>query len=274
MPIAEEQPAQQLSTATQKRRKNAPEFLFGLWLSSLIAALIFGTQTAAIGVMVLGGLLAFLLFGHPTTARNLRAVFQHKEAISAASFLVPAMFLSGIFADKPTIIMLVTVAVFALGLLGAAIRGEALLSLDSEPLPTPEKAPQSTPPIVPLPQAASGTTPMPDLRELCRGLPAALSGEVMQTVEQLEEAAAQAKRSGDTRRSFDAEQALHDYLPQTVTAWKNQAAESRNPDELLSALAQIRTIANGSGGSEHARQEWEIQQRFLLEKSADLETAK
>lgn len=250
-----------------KRRKNGPELLFGAWFASLVATLIFSTTVASVGVLLFGALLAYLLFGNATTAYNLRRVLGHREASAVIKWMAPVLFLITMFSEG-SLLTLLALAVFAFLTVLAALRGETLFHHDGSVLPG---APQPAPAVAPLPQTATGESVSPlDVRELCRELPAALAGEVMHTVEHLEKAAQQARIGQDARRSFQAEQALSEYLPQTVRAWKGQASETRHPGELADALAQIRDIAEpGAQQSEQARRDWEVQQRFLLSKAAE-----
>jgi hypothetical protein len=91
-----------------------------------------------------------------------------------------------------------------------------------------------------------------------------VAGQVVATVEHLETVAAEAKRSGDTRRVYDAQQGLTDYLPNTVNAWKAQAEDQRDLSELEWALTQVREIAGtDDADGEAGRRAWETQQRFL-----------
>lgn len=250
-----------------KRRKNVPELMFGAWFASLVAALIFSKAAAAVGVLLFGALLAYLLFGNVKTAHNLRRVMGHREARSVVGWMAPTMFLTTIFSNGNVGVVLLAVAVFAFLTVLAALRGETLFQYDA-----PSEVPPQPEARVPLPQVATGEQVNPiDVRDLCRELPAALAGEVIHTVEHLERAAEQARSGGDTRRIFHAQQALTDYLPQTVQAWKRQSSESRDPAELADALAQIRDIAQPSAlQSEQAQREWEVQQRFLLSKMAEV----
>ncbi|WP_189012401.1 hypothetical protein, partial [Deinococcus malanensis] len=122
---------------------------------------------------------------------------------------------------------------------------------------------QVTPAALPA-QASAEMLPSLDVRELCRGLPPTLAGEVLATVDQLEAVAVQARASNDTRRAFDARQGLSDYLPETVRAWKAQRDDERDPNELARALTQILRVAGSETSSrDSVLRAWETQQRFL-----------
>ncbi|MFC6590940.1 hypothetical protein ACFP81_02110 [Deinococcus lacus] len=219
----------------------------------------------SIAALLFGAMLAGFLFGSPVTARRLQSAVEHKELAAAYGFLGPAVILAGIFADGHPAVMLAVLGVFALGTALVALRGVAA----SGTLPAESLTVQPVPAApAPLPQTSAGELPMPDVRQLCQGLPPVLAGEVLQTLDSLEAAAQRARSGGDARQQFESEQALSEYLPQTVTAWKRQGEAGRRPEELSKALAQIRAIAEGDGGG-YGGQDWEVQRRFLAEKSAD-----
>ncbi|MDP9763684.1 hypothetical protein [Deinococcus enclensis] len=255
-----------------RRRKDVPGLLFGLMIPVLVAALIFDRGEPVPGMMTLAlaGFTAFLLW-NPRTGTNLRNVLGNNEAQGVASMIVPAMFLSGIFGGPTMMVMVLMLA--AAGLFLAGTQGSRLLTPDvfpPAPAPSPQPEEIQVPAAAPaLPATASGEVVTPiDIRELCRGLPPALAGEVLATVEHLEAVEVQATRSGDARLGFDARQGLRDYLPNTVKAWKQQTPEQRDPQELARALDQVRRIAGADRqSSEHARQAWETQKRFLEDRT-------
>ena len=90
----------------------------------------------------------------------------------------------------------------------------------------------------------------------------------MAAVEELELAMVEAQRRGNVKAAFDARQALTDYLPGTVEAWKAQRPEDQNVSELNRALEEVRAIAGSSDGSAQ-RRAWETQQRFLKSRTGE-----
>jgi len=220
-----------------------------------------GEPLLGIAVVLLAGLAASLLLGNARTGANLRAVFARSETAGMTFLLIPATAVGGVFGGP--VLMLLVVALAAAALLLVAFRGVEVLS----GVVSTSAAPVEKSPTFPA-QASDEIPPGLDLRELCRGLPPTLAGEVLATVDHLEAVEVQARRSGDARRSFDARQGLDEYLLGTVRAWKAQREDERDPAELARALTQIQRIA-GSGpfSSESARRTWDTQQRFLNSRS-------
>lgn len=244
-------------------QKTPLSFLGGLLLPVFVAALIFAEDTPLPGLGTVAlALLVVALLGTPRTRRNLIQVLERGDARRLAGLIVPAMFLAGIFGGN--VMMLAVLALAALALLLAAGQSAPLLAHGAHEGPLP-----ATSPLPQLPAQAPGEVAPPiDVRDLCRGLPPTLAGQVLATVEHLENAAREARRSGDTRRTFDAQRSLDDYLPSTVTAWKAQPEAQRDPAELERALAQVQGIAGtDSPPGEAARQTWTTQQRFLEARS-------
>ena len=243
-----------------RKPQDVPGPLFGLLTPVLVAALLFGEGLVGYGVLALAALTALLLYGNARTGTNLRSALSREDAQRTAALVVPAMFLTGIFGGPG--MMLAVLVLAGVGLVLAATRGAALPTspsartvLNSEPEPTPAALPTNVPGEV---------IPPLDIRALCHDLPPALAGEVLATVEHLEKVTVSARQDGDPRRAFDADQGLHDYLPNTVNAWKAQPEAQRDPAELERALTQIRGIAGPDAAQgEAARQTWETQKRFL-----------
>lgn len=248
----------------RRRRKGAQGGLLALMIPVFVLSLVFsrGEPLPGLAVLLLVGLALALLFGNARTGANLRAVFARPETAGVVSLLIPAVAVSGVFGGPALMLAVLTLA-FA-GLLLAAFRGVALIHEAGLP-PAPAIPAPSQPVPAALPaQPSAEVLPQLDVRELCRGLPAALAGEVLSTVDHLETVAVQAREGGDTRRAFDARQSLSDYLPGTVQAWKAQPEDERDPAELGRALGQIRRIAGSDTSSrESARRAWDTQQRFL-----------
>lgn len=251
----------------ERHRKVVPvlALLFSLLVLMLVTALILsrGEPGPVMLAVVLGILAAFLLW-NPTTGARLRQTLGTRGAQIVAAMVVPSLFLSGILGGFGGMLLLLTVLVLAAAALVLAARPRPLQGVGPV---APPHSPAATVPS--LPAVASGD-PLPelDIRELCRALPKALVGEVMATVEHLEAAEAHAAKSGDVRRCYDAAQSLRDYLPGTVNAWKEQAPEQRDPEELVHALEQVKRIAGTEErGSSSARHNWETQKRFLESRS-------
>lgn len=201
----------------------------------------------------------------PGARHGLSALLPTPGLRRAAGLVVPVFVLAGIFGNP---LLMVLVLVIAALLLAAVVFGFQPAA------PTPQEGMEADlkPAAVPaLPAQSSGETVSEiDLRALCRGLPPAVAGQVFATVEHLETVAAEAKRSGDTRRSYDARQGLTDYLPNTVNAWRAQAEDRRDLDELTRALEQVREIAGADdSGGEAGQRAWETQQRFLASRRGE-----
>jgi len=244
----------------QRGRKPPVEALFGLLIPMFVLSLVFGRGEPLPGmaVLLLAALAAFLLRGNARTGTNLRAALSQREAQGVAALLIPAMAISGVFGGPVMMCMVVGLAM--LGLLLVAGQGGA--GGDATPQEQ-DLAGRNVSPSLPV-QTGAEVLPSLDVRDLCRGLPPTLAGEVLVTVEHLETVQVQARQEGQTRRTFDAEQSLRSYLPETVRAWKAQSPDRRDPTELERALEQIRRIPGADEqGGETARRAWETQRRFL-----------
>lgn len=256
-----------------KQRKGGEIGLLALLIPVFVLSLVFsrGNPLPGVAVLLLVALVLGLVFGSARTGANLRAVLARPETAGAVALMIPAMAISGVFGG-PWLMLAVLALAFA-GLLLAAFRGVALVQEATLTPPAPSSAaqpPAAQPPAAQLAPAALPAQPsaevLPplDVRELCRGLPPALAGEVLATVDHLEAVEVQARQGGDVRRSFDARQGLGEYLPETVRAWKAQREGERDPAELARALTQIQRVAGpDTFSSESARRAWETQQRFL-----------
>lgn len=242
------------------QRKTTSVGLLALFIPIFVLSLVFsrGEPLPGMAVVLLLALALSLRFGNARTGANLRAVFARPETTGVVSLLIPAMAISGIFGGP--VLMLAVLALAFTGLLLAAFRGGALVQ-ESMPASLRPSAPHT--PALPA-QPSAELMPALDLRELCRGLPPVLAGEVLATVDRLEAVALQAGEQGDTRRAFDARQGLSEYLPETVRAWKAQQGDERDPDELAQALTLIqRLVGSDTSSKESLRRTWETQQRFL-----------
>ncbi|MPY65369.1 hypothetical protein F8S09_01500 [Deinococcus sp. SDU3-2] len=248
----------------KRRRKEDPLGLIALLIPIFVLSQVFsrGNPLPGLAVLLLVALTLLLLFGNPRTGANLRAVFARPQAAAVLALMIPAVAVSGVFGGPWLMLAVLSLAFVALGL--AAFRGADLIhEAGLTPAPSIPTVPQPAPAALPA-QPSAEVLPQLDVRELCRGLPPALAGEVLSTVDHLETVAVQAREGGDTRRAFDARQGLGDYLPGTVQAWKAQPEGERDPAELERALGQIRRIAGSDTSSrESARRAWDTQQRFL-----------
>ncbi|KEF35259.1 hypothetical protein RDMS_01915 [Deinococcus sp. RL] len=246
----------------RKRRGEDPLGLLALLIPIFVLSQVFSRGNPLPGLAVLGlvALTLLLLFGNTRTGANLRAVFARPQTAGALALLIPAVAVSGVFGGPWLMLAVLSLAFVGLGL--AAFRGVGLLS--EAGVPTSPALP-TVPTPAPLPaQPSAEVLPQLDVRELCRGLPPALAGEVLLTADHLEAALVRASEESDPRRAFDARQSLGDYLPGTVRAWKAQPEGERDPAELERALSQIRRIAGPDTSSrQSARRTWETQQRFL-----------
>ncbi|MCP2013844.1 hypothetical protein L1280_000972 [Deinococcus sp. HSC-46F16] len=248
----------------RRRRKEDPLGLLALLIPIFVLSQVFsrGNPLPGLAVLLLVALTLLLLFGNPRTGANLRAVFARPQAAGVLALLIPAVAVSGVFGGPWLMLAVLSLAFVGLGL--AAFRGVDLIhEAGLTPAPPVSAVPQPAPAALAA-QPSAEVLPQLDVRELCRGLPPALAGEVLSTVDHLETVAVQAREGGDTRRAFDARQSLGDYLPGTVQAWKAQPEDERDPAELGRALSQIRRIAGSDTSSrESARRAWDTQQRFL-----------
>lgn len=254
----------------ERRPRSVPGLLLRVWVLMLVATLLFGQGEPLPVAVALGlGLLAAALLWHPRSGARLRRSLDGPKARRAVWMLVPAMLVSGMLGLFGTffgglagiLAMLVVLVLAAAALVLAAGSGPGIAAGRAPEAARPTKVPA-------LPASAPGEPLALDIRELCRGLPAPLAGEVLATVEHLEMAEARSREDGDARRRYDAERSLRDYLPNTVNAWKGQAPEQRDPQELARALEQIKRIAGADEhGGEGARHGWETQKRFLDSRS-------
>lgn len=241
----------------------------GTLIALLVTGLIFGEALVGFALLVLVAVFAAAYLVLPGAQRGLSALLPTPGFKRAAGLVIPVFVLAGIFG---TPLLMVLVLVIAALMLAAAVFGVRPAA------PFPEAGVQAvTPPaaVPALPAQASGETISEiDIRALCRGLPPAVAGQVFATVEHLEMVAVEARKNGDTRRSYDARQGLTDYLPNTVNAWKAQAEEGRDLGELTRALEQVREIAGADdSGGEAGRRAWETQQRFLASRKGEKDGA-
>ncbi|GGO23837.1 hypothetical protein [Deinococcus humi] len=252
----------------QARRRDDPLSLLGGTLIALLAiGLIFSEGSALVGVTLLGlvALLAALYFSSVQAQRGMATLLTLPGFKRGVQLIIPVFAVTSIFTEGNVLLMVFVLVVAALGL------AAAMLTVRTGTADARQVKEQDIQPPVALPAQSSGETFSEiDLRALCRGLPPAVAGQVFATVEHLETVAAEAKRNGDTRRSYDARQGLTDYLPNTVNAWKAQAEDQRDLGELTRALEQVREIAGAEdSGGEAGRRAWETQQRFLAARKGE-----
>ena len=256
---------QRRASRRAKRRDDPLSALGSTLIALLVTGLIFGEALVGFALLVLVAVFAAVYLVSPAAQRGLTALLPTPGFKSAAGLVIPVFVLAGIFG---TPLLMVLVLVTAALMLAAAMFGArpaaAVPDVGAEAVTPPAAVPA-------LPAQSSGETISEiDIRALCRGLPPAVAGQVFATVEHLELVAAEAKKSGDTRRSYDARQGLTDYLPNTVYAWKAQAEDQRDLGELTRALEQVREIAGvDDAGGEAGRRAWETQQRFLASRKGE-----
>ena len=154
----------------------------------------------------------------------------------AVGMVIPIFVLAGIFGNP---MLMVTVLLLATLALAATVFSVRSVLTDVPQMKSRDTSTSHT--TVPALSAQSSGEIIPEIniRALCRGLPPAVTGQVFATVEHLEMMVAEAKRSGDTRRAYDAQQGLKDYLPTTINAWKAQTEDQRDVGELTRALEQV-----------------------------------
>lgn len=252
-----------MSKKKHKRRSEHPiGFFGGISIPLFILGLIFGKNELLIGSSVLFLLILVigLYFSRLAPARALFNDLTQNSNKSNVGLIIPLFVIAGIFGGD--LLMLLVLGLAALMLFAGVIYYARSPTQPQNELPSVslDKA---------LPAISSGEV-MPELnvRELCRGLPPSLSGQVMLTLEHLETVATTAETNHDTRRAFNAKQGIQDYLPNTVQAWKDQPESQRHTEELEQALRQIRDIA-GENNDKAAKMTWETQQRFLSSKSKE-----
>jgi hypothetical protein len=253
----------------QARRRDDPLSLLGGTLIALLAiGLIFSEGSAVVGVTLLGlvALLAALYFSSVQAQRGMATLLTLPGFKRSVQLVIPVFAVTSIFTEGNVLLMVFVLVVAALAL-AAAMLTVRTGTADARQV----KEQDLQPPPAALPAQSSGETISEiDIRALCRGLPPAVAGQVFATVEHLETVAAEAKRNGDTRRSYDARQGLTDYLPNTIGAWKAQAEDQRDLGELTRALEQVREIAGAEDwGGEAGRRAWETQQRFLAARKGE-----
>ena len=247
-----------LTTVQQRKKLKRPaEAIGGLLIGMTAISLIFGNAFVAFTLFAVVAAF-FVLAGMSGDFRGrLQAFLQSREARSGLGLVVGALALVGIFGNA----FLMTVVILLAGLAILLLSRGRQVPLHEMPqwndAANPHPAPQA------LPTEAQGEKISElDVRALCRGLPPMQAGQVMAAVEELELAMVEAERRGNVKAAFDARQALTDYLPGTVEAWKAQRPEDQNVSELNRALEEVRAIAGSSDGSAQ-RRAWETQQRFL-----------
>ncbi|MDV6375116.1 hypothetical protein [Deinococcus arenicola] len=269
--MADDIERQQRRAERRAGRRNDPLSMLGGTLIALFAiGLIFSEGSAAVGFTLLGlvALLTGLYFVSAQAQRGMTTLLTLPGFRRTFRLIIPVFAVAGIFTEGNIALMILVLVVAALALAAAMLTvrtGPAAAFQQVEiPDPTPAAAPA-------LPAHSSGETISEiDIRALCRGLPPAVAGQVFATVDHLETVAAEARKSGDTRRSYDAQQGLKDYLPNTINAWKAQAEGERDLGELERALTQVREIAGTDDvGGEAGRRAWETQQRFLASRRGE-----
>lgn len=235
-------------------------------IALLALSLIFGETVVSVVLLGCVVLLTTLYLISAQAQRGLATLFTLPGFRRGFPLVIPAFAVAGIFAaDEPLpMILVLMAAALALAAAMLTVRPARSPTADVKDVPAPAAVPA-------LPAQSSGETISEiDIRALCRGLPPAVAGQVFATVEHLETVAAEARNNGDTRRSYDARQGLTDYLPNTVNAWKAQAEDQRDLDELTRALEQVREIAGADDvGGEAGRRAWNTQQRFLSSRKGD-----
>lgn len=241
-------------------------FLGGIFVPILAISLIFGNSFVGMAAVMLG-LLTGLLYLMPPTQERLMALLSDIQARKGIATLIPILAVAGIFGTSFLMVLVLVAAGIALLAATLAYRLSGVTSWETSPVTTSIPAAPASVPALPA-QASGEPVGEIDIRALCRGLPASVSGQVIATVEHLELVAAQARQSGDSRRAYDAQHGLHDYLPNAVNAWKAQPEHQQDVGELERALAQVREIAGPDDvDGEASRKAWEIQQRFLQERA-------
>ncbi len=269
--MADDIEKQQRRAERRAQRRNDPLSMLGGTLIALFAiGLIFSEGNVMVGLTLLGlvALLTTLYFVSAQAQRGMTTLLTLPGFKRTFRLIIPVFAVAGIFTEGNPLLMILVLVVAAL------VLAAAMLTVRTGSSSVPDVEEMKQPVAVPaLPAQSSGETISEiDIRALCRGLPPAVAGQVFATVEHLETAAAEARRSGDTRRSYDARQGLTDYLPNTVNAWKAQPEDGRHLDELTRALEQVREIAGaGDSGGENGRRAWETQQRFLAARKGEKE---
>ncbi|QFP77219.1 hypothetical protein [Deinococcus sp. AJ005] len=269
--MADDIEKQQRWAERRAQRRNDPLSMLGGTLIALFAiGLIFSEGNAVVGFTLLGlvALLTGLYFVSAQAQRGMTTLLTLPGFRRTFRLIIPVFAVAGIFTDGNPALMILVLVVAALAL------AAAMLTVRTGSASVPDVEEIKPPAAVPaLPVQSSGETISEiDIRALCRGLPPAVAGQVFATVEHLETVAAEAGKNGDTRRSYDARQGLTDYLPNTVNAWKAQAEDQRDLDELTRALEQVRQIAGvDDSGGEAGRRAWETQQRFLASRKGEKE---
>ncbi|GGM09298.1 hypothetical protein [Deinococcus aerophilus] len=247
------------------RRAGDPLSAFGgLLIALFVTGLIFGNALVGVTLLVLVALFAAAYFVSAQVRGGLSAVVTAPEFRRSSGLVIPVFVLAGIFGNALLMVLVLLIAALALAAAALTVRAGPAIPQAAPEVPDSAAVPA-------LPAHSSGETISEiDIRALCRGLPPAVAGQVFATVEHLETVAAEAKKSGDTRRSYDARQGLTDYLPNTVHAWKAQAEDQRDLGELTRALEQVREIAGvDDAGGEAGRRAWETQQRFLASRKGE-----
>ena len=236
----------------------------GLLIALFVTGLIFGSVLVGVTLLALVALFAAAYFVSPQAQRGLSAVVTAPEFRRRSGLVIPVFVLAGIFGNPVLMVLVLLIAALALAAATLTSRAGPVTSPAAPEVPDAAAAPA-------LPAQSSGETISEiDIRALCRGLPPAVAGQVFATVEHLETVAAEARRNGDTRRVYDAQQGLRDYLPNTVNAWKAQAEGERDLSELEWALTQVREIAGTDDADGAAgRRAWETQQRFLASRKGE-----
>ncbi|CAM4453638.1 hypothetical protein DEMA109039_21710 [Deinococcus marmoris] len=262
---------QQRRAERRAGRRDDPLSMLGGTLIALFAiGLIFSEGNVLVGLSLLGlvALLTTLYFISAQAQRGLTTLLTLPGFKRTFRLIIPVFAVAAIFTEGNPLLLILVLVVAALALAAAMLTVRTGLSS----APDMQEAKQAAAaPALPA-QASGETISEIDIRALCRGLPPAVAGQVFATVEHLETAAAEAGKNGDTRRSYDARQGLTDYLPNTVNAWKAQAEDQRDLDELTRALEQVRQIAGaGDSGGEAGRRAWETQQRFLASRKGGKE---
>lgn len=241
----------------QARRQAAAQAgLGGLLIPVAAVTAIFGETLGLLTLLGVAAAYLLLAASNPVIRSKLLDFSRTTTPHASLGVCIPILVLSGIFGGP----IVVAVAILVVGLAGFLMAMNS--GGPSAPIPAPtESLAQTAPPALPAQAQGEKIEPL-DVRALCRGLPPMQAGQVVKAVEELELAMAEAERRGNVKAAFDARQALNDYLPGTVEAWKAQRPEDQDMAELERALEEVRAIAGTTDGSAQ-RRAWETQQRFL-----------